>query len=93
MHSIQMKQFLREYAYLFWHTPAHKKENISDELLVEIILNYGDFSAIRKLFAILGRQKIAEIFYRAEGRKKLNYYPEIYNFFNLYFGKYAHRNS
>jgi hypothetical protein len=37
----------------------------------------------------MGIIETAKVFYQAEGRKKLNYYPEVYNFFDLYFKKYA----
>ncbi|HNW96904.1 MAG TPA: hypothetical protein PKK00_00670 [Bacteroidales bacterium] len=88
MNSPEIKEFIKEYGYLFWYTPEDKKENISKEFLVETILNYGDLNAIKKLFAVLGIKETSEIFYSAEGRKKLNYYPEIYNYFSLFFKKH-----
>jgi hypothetical protein len=41
------------------------------------------------MIKIMGIQETSEAFFRAEGRRKLNYFPEIYNFFSLYFKKYA----
>ncbi len=85
----EIKQFIRQYKNLFWYTPENKKENISHELLVETILNYGDLEAVKKLFSVMGIKKVAEVFFGMQGRKKLNYFPEIYNFFSLYFKQYA----
>jgi hypothetical protein len=85
----EIKAFIRENRTLFWYTPEDKKENISLEFLVETILNYGSLNEIRTLIKIMGVQKISQIFFSAEGRKKLNYYPEIYNFFSLFFSRYA----
>ncbi len=93
MNDPKIKTFIREHSNLFWYTPEDKKEEISPELLVETILNYGSLQDIRSLFEIIGINEVARIFFYAEGRKKLNYFPEIYNFFSLYFNKYAQRGS
>jgi hypothetical protein len=58
-------------------------------VLVEFILNYGSLEDVKELFRIMGIKQVAEVFYQATGRKKLNYYAEVYNFFNLFFKKYA----
>jgi hypothetical protein len=92
MNSPEIQQFIREQSHLFWYTPEDKKAEISPEFLVETILNYGDLDTIRKLIKLIGIDHISEIFFNAQGRKKLNYYPEIYNFFSLLFNKYAQRN-
>jgi hypothetical protein len=89
----EIKAFIRENRTLFWYTPEDKKENISLEFLVETILNYGGLNEIKTLIRIMGVQKISQIFFSAEGRKKLNYYPEIYNFFSLVFTRYAQKNA
>jgi hypothetical protein len=85
----EIKQLIGEYSYLFWYTPENKKEELSHELLVETMLNYGNLEAVKKLFAVMGTKKVAEVFFGMQGRKKMNYFPEIYNFFSLYFNKHA----
>lgn len=89
MNSPELKAFIQENSSLFWYTPQNKKDDIGPELLVETILNYGDLNAVRKLCKLMGKGEVARVFFNAEGRKKLNYYPEIYNFFELYFIKNA----
>ena len=89
MNSPEIKQFIREHSNLFWYTPEDKKEEISKELLLETILNYGTLDDFRELVKIFGIQQLAYIFFGAKGRKKLNYYPEIYHYFSLVFKKYA----
>lgn len=89
MNSPELKEFIRENSSLFWYTPKDKKEDIGPELLVETILNYGDINVVRKLFKLMGTREVAGVFFNATGRKKLNYYPEIYNFFELFFLKNA----
>ena len=89
MNSPEIKAFIRENSALFWYTPEDKKEEISPEFLVETILNYGSMEDVKKLIKILGIKEMAKVFFNATGRKKLNYYPEIYNYFKLFFRKYA----
>ncbi len=89
MNSPEIKKFIHKHSNLFWYTPNDKKEDISPELLVETILNYGNMDEVKALIRIIGIKEISQIFFSAKGRKKLNYYPEIYNFFSLYFTKYA----
>ena len=89
VNSPEITAFIRENRTLFWYTPEDKKENISLEFLVETILNYGTLNEIKTLIRIIGIQKIPQVFFSAQGRKKLNYYPEIYNFFSLIFSRYA----
>lgn len=38
-YSPELKSFIHEHSSLFWYTPEDSKENVSPELLVEIILN------------------------------------------------------
>lgn len=89
MNSPEVKAFIRQNSALFWYIPEDKKEDIGPELLVETILNYGTIDDVRNLFKVFGMKETASVFFEAEGRKKLNYYPEVYNFFSLYFKKYA----
>jgi hypothetical protein len=89
MNSPEIKQFIRGHSNLFWYIPEDKKEEISKELLVETILNYGTLDDFRELVKIFGVQQLANIFFGTKGRKKLNYYPEIYHYFSLVFKKYA----
>lgn len=93
MRTPELKAFIEQHAQLFWYTPKDKKLDVSDELLIETLLNYGTLDDFVKLKNLLGLQYMADIFMNLEGRKKMNYYPEIYNFFYLYFEKYAQRDS
>ncbi len=72
---------------MVWY--VKEPENLSQEAIVEAVLNYGDFDDVKKIFSILGIKKVAEIFTKQIGRKRINYRPEIKNYFQLYFKKYA----
>ena len=83
------EEFIADHSSLFWYTPEQKKKSISDQLLVETILNYGSMDDVRSLFDLMGIEKVAEVFFSAKGRQKLNYFPQIYNYFTLLFNRYV----
>lgn len=83
------EKYIADHAALFWYTPEAKKKDISDSLLVETILNYGSMDDVKDLFDLMGMDKVAEVFFAAKGRQKLNYSPQIYNFFTLVFNRYV----
>lgn len=93
MHNTpEIKQFIAENADLFWYIPESEKQNISHDVLVEFILNYGDMAKIKKLFRLLGLKTVASIFFSMQDRKIGNFYPEIHHFFTLYFNRHAQRD-
>ena len=75
MHNEQIKQLISENSNLFWYTPEAEKENMSPELLVETILNYGTLETVKRLFSAMGINEVAKVYYGIKGRRKLNYYP------------------
>jgi hypothetical protein len=89
MSSPEIKKFIRENSHLFWWIKEESKENISLNLLVESILNYGNEKSVKKLFDLVGIKKVAEIFYKDTNRKRVNYFPRTVSYFNLYFKKNA----
>jgi hypothetical protein len=88
----ELKNFIREHAALFWYSPDDKGETVSDELLVETILNYGNMDDVKQLFQLIGIKKAAQIFFDSinqSERRKNNYYEPIWNYFTLFFNRYA----
>jgi len=82
-----ISDFIRERPYLVWGTENYN--NLSEEAIVEGVLNYGDFDDVKKMFAVLGIKKVANIFKKQISQKRSNYRPKIKNYFSLYFKKYA----
>jgi len=78
---------------LFWYSPAPKSETVSDELLVEHILNYGSMDDVRELFKVMNIKDVANIFFDSinkSERRRNNYHKIIINYFTLFFNKYAY---
>jgi len=93
--SPELKAFIRQHSSLFWYTPEDKKEDISEEFLVETILNYGDLNSVKDLISLMGISKISKIFFDSIGkseRRKGNYHELTQNYFTLLFKPYAPAN-
>mgnify|MGYP003460279619 CR=1 FL=1 len=82
-------QFIRENSSLFWYIPEKDKEKISHEVLIEFILNYGNEKSVKKLFELLGIDYVAGIFNKLTEKKRVNLFPQVIHYFNLYFKRYA----
>jgi hypothetical protein len=92
MRSIELKQYIEDRKNLFWYSPSPKSETVSDELLVEIILNYGSMDDVRALFSVMKINNVASIFFdsiKKSDRRKNNYHELTRNYFTLLFNRYA----
>ena len=82
-----IQQFIKKRKYLVWYVKDTVKLN--NEAIVEAVLNYGDWDDVQEMIKILGIKKTARIFMKKSNEKRCNYLPDIKNYFNLYFKKYA----
>jgi hypothetical protein len=87
--SKDIKQFIRENESLFWGVKPEERENISLNVLVETILNYGNEKRVKTLFDIIGVKTVADIFFRQISGKRSNYRQRTKHFFQLYFKRHA----
>ena len=81
------QQFIKKRPYLLWH--VKDLDRVSNEAVVEAVLNYGDFDDVKKMINILGVHRAAKIFRKQIKQKRTNYDPKIPHYFELYFKKYA----
>lgn len=86
----QKNNFLKNNSGLWWWVKDVKK--LSDEALLEGVLNYGEWSDVLEIFKILGIKKAAAIFKAQTERERVNYRPKTLNYFKLYFQEYASRD-
>lgn len=86
-----INEFIKQKPHLIWYTKNY--DGLSKEAIVEAVLNYGDFDDVKKIIEILGIKEVAAIFREQAARPRCNYRPEIKNYFQLYFTKYAPTTS
>lgn len=84
---MKVQDLIKKKPYLVWYTK--KYDALSDEAVVEAILNYGDFDDVKKLITILGIKKVAAIFRKQIKNPRCNYDVKIKHYFSLYFKQYA----
>lgn len=84
---MDIHEFIKKRPYLIWYVKDLNK--LSEPAIVEAVLNYGDWKDVQKMIKILGMKKTAAIFKKFVKGKRCNYRPEIKNYFQLYFKKYA----
>jgi hypothetical protein len=92
MRSNEVKRYIDDHQSLFWYSPAPKSESVSDDLLVEMVLNYGSMDQFRELITVMDVKTVAKIFFDSinmSERKKGNYHEMVLNYFTLYFNRYA----
>jgi hypothetical protein len=86
----EKQNYILAHRGLFWSVSDAQISAISDTLLVETILNYGSLEDVKNLFALMNTQEVARIFRATTAaRSRHNYFPEVANFFNLYFNRHA----
>lgn len=78
---------IKENRELFWYIKKDELKNVSDAVMVEFLLNFGDMQSVKHLFKVLGVEKVAMIFSKSINGKRNNYFPQVKHFFDLYFKK------
>ena len=90
MMSKDLLDYIQQRRALFWFTPDDHLEGVSLSFLTETVLNYGTLEDVRELFAVAGIDNVAKVFRRATQKsERNNYFPEVTNYFTLYFNKYV----
>jgi hypothetical protein len=90
--SDQIKALIDQNNHLLWYIPADKKQDISEQVLLETIFNYGDMHAVRQLLSILGVKYASELFFgllQQSSRRKGNFHELTINFFTEFFNRHA----
>ena len=80
-------EFIQRHKGLVWSTQHY--DDLSEEFIVESVLNYGDWHDVQEVVEILGMHRIADIFYQQIAFPRNNYRPEIIDYFSRYFQKHA----
>lgn len=74
---------------IFWSVGSTSLDKLDESSIIEGILNYGNLESVKELFSILGTEEIAKVFHRQISRKRHNYFPQVNNYFDLYFKRHV----
>jgi hypothetical protein len=92
--SKELQNFIKKRKGLVWYVKDVTKLN--EESIVEHVLNFGDWKDVQEMIRIMGIKRVAKIFWKESKPKRwgrTNYRPSVVNLFNIYFKKYARKNS
>jgi hypothetical protein len=84
---MSIQEFIKKRENLIWY--VGDKDNLSEDSIVESVLNYGNCKDFKGMINIMSIEKVADIFRKQLERERNNYRPSIKNYFTLYFNKYA----
>ena len=89
--SPELKALIRKNAHLFWYSKDSEKENLPLPVVLEFFINYANKEDIKELFRIVGIKNAAKVFFEQVSNwgDRSNYFPELQNYFTLYFKRYA----
>ena len=82
-------EFITKNEHLFWYIKKEAIPNISNDVLVEFIFNYGTWDDVKDLIKIIGYQELKRVYDNITGRKIGNYLPEMLNLMHRITLKYA----
>ncbi|MDQ3190191.1 MAG: hypothetical protein M3Q58_01205 [Bacteroidota bacterium] len=81
--------FITKNAHLFWYIKKEAIPNISNEVLVEFIFNYGTLDDVKELIKIIGFQELKRVYEDVTDRGIGNYIPEMLDLLSRITNKYA----
>jgi len=84
---VKPQDIIKKKPYLAWY--VKNPETLSDESVVEHVLNYGDWKDVQRLIKTMGLAKTARLFTKTSQKPRSNYYPKIQHFFTKYFKRHA----
>ena len=83
-------EFIENNKHLFWYINKDKLPEISNDVLVEFIFNYGQWEDIKQLVKIIGFKELKRVYQNIKGRQIGNYIPEMYDLLERIVTKYAY---
>jgi hypothetical protein len=81
--------FIEKNRHLFWYIKKESIPNISNDVLVEFIFNYGTWEDVKELIKIIGFQELKQVYENITDRRIGNYIPEMLDLMGRITHKYA----
>lgn len=84
--NILRKESLKN-SKIFWDIPKEKVSQLSDDAMLERILNYGDMDQLREV--LKNKEDFKKIYSKIRNKKRTNLSPLVINYIDLYLKKHA----
>ena len=81
--NMTINSIIKNKPYLAWY--VKDPEKLSEESVLEHILNYGNWEDVQLFIKIKGLNETAKLFNKSLKNKRTNYQPAIKSYFYRYF--------
>ena len=82
-----VNEIIRNRPYLAWY--VKDPEKLSEESVLEHVLNYGNWNDVQLFIKIKGVSGTAALFNKSLKNKRTNYTPAIQSYFSKYFSNHT----
>jgi len=82
----KVQDIIKKKPYLAWY--VRNVESLSDESVLEHVLNYGNWEDVQTFIKIKGLKETKNLFNQTTKQKRINYPDNIKHYFDLYFNTY-----
>ncbi len=79
-----LKDVVKKNKVLFWDIAEDSLGTLSDEAIIERIINYGDFDLFKDLFANTDFSNLRNIFKKLINKKRSNIRPAASNYLKVF---------
>ena len=79
----KVQDIIKKKPYLAWY--VKNLEDLSDESVLEHVLNYGNWQDVQTFIKIKGLESTKNLFNKTLQQTRSNYKDNIKHYFNLYF--------
>lgn len=69
---------------LFWDIPEGKISDLSNEAVIERLVNYGDFDTFKKIFQVMNIEVLVDVFKTILNKKRSNIRPAAANYVKIF---------
>ena len=82
-----VNNIIKNKPYLAWY--VKDPEKLSEESVLEHVLNYGNWEDVQQFIKIKGKNETAQLFNKSLTAKRTNYSPAIKSYFYRYFNNHV----
>lgn len=84
---MKVNNIIKNKPYLAWY--VKNPEKLSEESVLEHILNYGNWDDVQEFIKLKGKNETAQLFNKTLTNKRTNYPLAIKSYFYRYFNKHV----
>lgn len=85
--KVGLQHVIQKDPSLVWYTKD--RENLTDESILEHVLNYGSWGQFQSIISSLGMPEATKMYAKLADKSRNNLKPRVKHYFDLYFSTHA----